>query len=168
MKRNLGILMLLIISTASFAQTDATNELSEKYSSRTFFLYNNTLRMINQSGNAEFDELIKDIEKMKVVYVNKKEKNFGTEQYKKLVTSYKAERFEEIMSTKYEGRSFNAYIKEEGGKTKGMVVTVDDLENVYVMDIVGSVALNKITSLFTTLDGSSDIGQKFKSLMNKQ
>ncbi len=167
MKTILAVAFLFITSIC-LAQTETTNEFDRMYSSRTFFLYNNTLRMINQKGDKAFDELIKDIEKMKVVWVSKKNKNFGAEQYKKLVAGYQAEKFEEIMNTKHEGKSFNAYIKEKDGDTKGVVITVDDGENVYVMDIVGKIALNQITSFFSALDNNSDIGQKFKSMMNKQ
>jgi hypothetical protein len=166
--KKIVLLVFVFTSWAATAQTNTTNDLASTYSSRTFFLYNNTLRMINQSGNKEFDELIKDIEKMKIVWVNKLEKKFGAVEYKKLIASYKAEKFEEIMASKFEGKSFNAYIKEKDGDTKGIVVTVDDAENVYVLDIVGKIALNKITSLFSTLDDSSDIGAKIKNMMNKE
>lgn len=166
--KNIFTIAFLLISGLTFAQTETTNELDRNYSSRTFFLYNNTLRMINQHGDKAFDELIKDIEKLKIVWVSKTEKNFGAEQYKKLIASYKAENFEEIMTTRYEGKNLNAYIKEKNGDTKGVIITADDGQNVLVMDIVGKVALNKITSLFSTVDGSSDIGQKIKGLMNKE
>lgn len=159
--------VFLSITVLCQAQTETTNEFDKKYSSRTFFLYNNTLRMINQKGDKAFDELIKDIEKMKVVWISKKDKNFGADQYKQLIAGYKSEKFEEIMNTRHEGKSFNAYIKEKNGDTKGVVITVDDGENVYLMDIVGKIALNEITSFFSTLDNNSDIGQKFKSMMNK-
>lgn len=167
MKKTILASAFLLMTFVCLAQTETTNEFDRSYSSRTFFLYNNTLRMINQKGDKSFDELIKDIEKMKVVWVSKKDKNFGAEQYKKLLASYKAEKFEEIMNTRFEGKSFNAYVKEEKGDTKGVVVAVDDGENIYVMDIVGKVALNKITSLFSTLDNDSEIGQKIKSMMSK-
>lgn len=166
--KNILPVLLLFITVVCSAQTETTNELDHNYSSRTFFLYNNTLRMINQKGDKDFDELIKDIEKMKVVWVNKQERKFGTQQYKELVAGYKAEKFEEIMNTRYDNKSFNAYIKEKNGDTKGVVVTVDDGENVYVMDIVGKVALNKITSLFSSLNNNSDIGLKIKDMMNKE
>lgn len=166
--KNSLIAALLFISFACYSQTETTNKLSFDYASRTFFLYNNTLRMVNQAGDKDFDELIKDIEKMKIVWINKKEKNFGADQYKKLVADYKAEKFEEIMTTRHEGKSFNAYVKEKDGDTKGVVVTVDDGENVYVLDIVGKVALSKITSLFSSLDKDSEIGGKIKNLINKQ
>lgn len=165
--KNFLSLVFLFGTSFCLAQTETTNEFDRMYSSRTFFLYNNTLKMINQQGDKAFDELIKDIEKMKVVWVSKKDKNFGAEQYKKLVAGYKAEEFEEILNSRYEGKSFNAYMKEKDGNTKGVVIVVDDGENMYVMDIVGKVALNQITNLFSTLDNNSDIGQKFKNMMNK-
>ena len=48
-----------------------------------------------------------------------------------------------------------------------MIVTVNDSTNLYVLDIVGSIALDKVTKLFTTLDESSDIGEENKSLYEK-
>lgn len=158
---------LIVLAFSSFAQTKTTEALDKNYSSRTFFLYHNTLRMINQSEDAAFDELIKDIEKMKLVWVNKKEKNFTTEKFKKLISDYKAEAFEEIMTSRYDGKSFNVLMKEKNGKTKGMLVTVDDSENVYVLDIVGSISLNNITKLFNTLDSSSDIGDRIRNIAQK-
>lgn len=166
--KSILVVTFCLLTSLCIAQTETTNKLSFEYSSRTFFLYNNTLRMVNQAGDKDFDELIKDIEKMKIVWVNKKQKNFGAEQYKKLLAGYKAEKFEQLMTTRYEGKSFNAYVKEKDGDTKAVVVTVDDGENVYVLDIVGKVALNKITSLFSSLDNDSEIGQKIKSMMNNK
>ena len=64
------ILATFILANTSLvlAQSKTTETLHEKYSdSRSFFFYNNTLRMLNQEENKEFDELIKDIEKMKLL-----------------------------------------------------------------------------------------------------
>jgi hypothetical protein len=43
-----------------------------------------------------------------------------------------------------------------------MIVTVNDDENLYVLDIVGSFPLNKVTKLFSTIDSSSEIGKRIK------
>ena len=37
----------------------------------SLYFYQNTLRMLNQTENKEFDELIKDIEKMKFLMIEK-------------------------------------------------------------------------------------------------
>lgn len=166
--KNILPAILLLITSVAFAQTKTTTDLSDKYSSWTLFLYHNTLRMINQTNDKDFDDLIKDIEKMKLVSVNKKEKNFSDAQYKTLLTSYKSEKFEEIMTTRHEGKSFNAYIKDEDGETKGMVVTVNDTETVYVMDIVGKVDLSKIISLFSKLDKNSELNDQIKQVLKNK
>jgi hypothetical protein len=48
-----------------------------------------------------------------------------------------------------------------------MIVTVNDSTNLYVLDIVGSIALDKVTKLFSTIDESSDIGKKIKAFTKK-
>lgn len=166
--KNILTVALLLIASFCFGQTETTNQITEKYSSWTIFLYHNTMRMINQKNDKDLDELIKDIEKVKIVGINKKERSFGDSQFKILSSGYKSEKFEEIMATRYEGKSFNVYIKENDGKTVGMVLTVNDSEDVYIMDIVGKVALNKIVNLFTTLQNNTDVQDQVKDLLKKR
>lgn len=165
-----SILLLFIVATLTgYAQSKTTQTLHKQYDDAlALFFYNNTLRMINQGEDKEFDDLIKDIEKMKFLMIDKKAKNFGAPEYKKLVGEYKSESFEEIMTSRHQGKSFDVYIKEQDHKTKGMIVTVNDSTNLYVLDIVGSVALNKITKFFTTLDESSEIGKRIKDFTSKE
>jgi hypothetical protein len=116
--------------------------------------------MLNQTEDKDFDALIKDIEKLKFLMIENT--GFGTPQYKALVTDYKKEAFEEIMSSRYEGKRFDVFLKEESGKTKGMIVTVNDANKLFVLDIVGSIALDKISSFLKTIDSNSDIAGKIK------
>jgi hypothetical protein len=154
----------LIISVLSVAQTKTTEELHKKYGeSLSLFFYNNTLRMLNQKDDKDFDELIKDIEKMKFLMIEKT-KDFD---YKKLTKSYTAESFEEIMTSRMEGKRFDVLLSETKGKTNGVVVLVNDSTNLYVLDIVGSISLNNATKLFSTIDKSSDIGKMIKDFTKK-
>jgi hypothetical protein len=77
-----------------------------------------------------------------------------------LVSDYKSESFEEMMTSRHDGKNFDVYMKE--GTSKGMIVTVNDAENLYVLDIVGSIPLNKVTELFSTIDESTEIGKKIQ------
>ena len=122
--------------------------------------------MLNQKEDAGFDELIKDIEKLKFIMIDKGQ-NFGPSDYNKLVSGYKSEAFEEIMTSRIDGRNFDVFLKEKNGKTQGMIVTVNDSTSLWVLDIVGSIALNKIGSLFSTIDGSSDISEKIREMAKK-
>jgi hypothetical protein len=122
--------------------------------------------MINQTEDKEFDELIKDIEKMKFLMIDK-DAAFKSADYSRLKKDYATETFEEVMSTRYQGRNFDVLLKEKSGKTLGMVVLINDSTSLYVLDLVGSIALDKVTTLYNKLDESTDVGQKIKNFSNR-
>jgi hypothetical protein len=159
--------MILAAVVVNVRAQSKTTEALHKQNGETLslFFYNNTLRMLNQKEDKEFDALIKDIEKMKFLMIDKK--NFGAADYKKLVGNYKSESFEEIMTSRHQGRNFDVFLKEKSGKTQGMVVTVNDSSNLIVLDIVGSIALDKVTKLFSTIDESADIGKQIRAFSSK-
>lgn len=165
--RILVLVFAVFVCFGASAQSKTTESLHKKYNDAlSLFFYNNTLRMLNQNDDKDFDELIKDVEKMKFLMIDKTA-NFGSADYKKLTAGYKGEAFEEIMTSRYEGKNFDVYLKEKSGKTLGMVVLVNDSASLYVLDIVGSIALDKVTSLYNTLDQSSDVSKKIKNFANR-
>jgi Domain of unknown function (DUF4252) len=158
--------MGLALGTVS-AQTKTTQALSTQYDDALeLYFYKNTLRMLNQEEDPGFDDLIKDIEKLKFLLIDKSE-GFEGKDYKKLLTDYKKESYEEIMTGRFEGRNFDVYLKESGGKTQGMVILASDSSNLYVLDLLGRVEISKVTQLFKTLDESSDITKKIKAFTDK-
>lgn len=165
MKLNKLFIIIAVILTPYFAsaQSETTEALEKKYNAMAFFFYNNTLRMLNQAEDKAFDELIKDIEKLKFLMINKGPGAFDGSNYKKVISDYKSEAFEEIMTSRFDGKNFDIFVKEKDNKTKGMLVLVNDEKSLYVLDIVGSIALNKVTELYKTIDGSSEIGKKIRS-----
>jgi hypothetical protein len=157
----------MLISASAFvqAQSKTTETLHKKYQDAiSAFFYHNTLRMLNQSDDKALDELIKDVEKVKFLMIKKD--NFGKADYKKLVSDYKSESFEEIMTSRHDGKNFDVYMRE--GSTKGMIVAVNDSASLYVLDIVGSIPLNKVTTLFSTIDESSEIAKKIRNFAHKE
>jgi hypothetical protein len=160
MKKYLAALLMLVIGSWCYGQSKTTETLHKNNAEAlSLFFYNNTLRMLNQKDDPEFDALIKDIQKMKFLMIDKTQ----TFNYKTLVKDYKTELFEEVMTSRHEGKNFDIFVKEESGKTKGMLVLVNDDKNLYVLDIVGAIALDKVTKLYNTLGESSDIAKKIKS-----
>ncbi len=165
--RSLVVVLVIVVTGSAVAQTKTTESLHKTHGDAlALYFYNNTLRMLNQMEDKSFDELIKDIQKMKFLMIEKGS-SFGAAQYKSLVSGYKSESFEEIMTSRYQGRNFDVFLKDKGGKTEGMIVTVNDSTNLYVLDIVGSIALDKVTTLFKTIDESTDIGQKIRQFAKK-
>jgi hypothetical protein len=161
-------LLLLLFALPVFvtAQTRTTEELDKKYEGLSLYFYKNTLRMLNQTDNKDFDELIKDIEKMKFLMIDKSKGSFSDNDYKKLKTSYQSESYEEMMTSRFQGKYFDVYIKQEDGRVKGTVIMASDSSNLYVLDILGRVALDKATALFSTLNQSTDIGQRVKDFVS--
>ncbi len=163
-----AVFYLLMVFTGSvFAQSKATENLQKQYPDAfSLFFYQNTLRMINQSEDKAFDEMIKDIEKMKFLLIDKGT-TFTPADYKKITQGYTAESFENVMNSRYQGRNFDVLMKEKGGKTAGMIILVNDSTNLFVLDVVGSISLNQVTTLYNTLDKSTDIGNRIKSFTDR-
>lgn len=167
MKYLIAIIFLFLTGVSAFGQSKTTENLQKKYDgSLSLFFYQNTLRMLNQSESKEFDELIKGIEKMKFLMIDK-EKSFKPADYTKLKSDYSSETFEEVMTTRYQGRSFDVFLKEKAGKTQAMVILVNDSTSLYVLDVVGSIALDQVTTLYKTLDESADVGKKIKNFADR-
>lgn len=163
----LFVIILSACSLSGFSQSKTTENLQKKYTgSLSLFFYQNTLRMLNQSENKEFDQLIKDIEKMKFLMIDKESK-FKPTDYTRLKSDYGSETFEEVMSTRYQGRNFDILLKEKSGKTLGMVILVNDSSSLYVLDVVGKIALDKVTTLYSMLDESAEVGKKIKNFTDR-
>jgi hypothetical protein len=167
--KSLSIVFVMVCAGfIASAQSQTTENLQKQHKGAlSLFFYQNTLRMINQTGDPAFDELIKDIEKMKFLMINKTTDNFDPGQYKKLVAEYKSEKFEEIMTSRFEGKNFDIFLKGSDKKTDGMLVLVNDSETLFVLDILGRINVNKVTELYNKLDESSDIGQQIKNFTER-
>lgn len=163
------ILTLILFSSVSlvFSQTKTTQSLDDKYEGLTLYFYRNTLRMLNQTEDPGFDELIKDIEKMRFLMIDKTKSKFDQADYKKLLSGYKGEEYEEVMTGRYDGRNFDVYLREKNGGIKGTVILATDSTSVIVLDILGKIALNRAPDLFKVIDGSTDIGGKIKNFISK-
>jgi hypothetical protein len=166
--RRIPLIVLLTLAMADSvnAQTKTTEDLDAEVDGLSLYFYKNTLRMLNQEDNKEFDEMIKDIEKMRFLLIDRLEESFGSDEYKDLKARYLSESYEEVMSSRLDGRNFEVYIRESGGKVKGTIILASDSSQLFVLDILGKVALEKVPDFFKSLDENSDIGKKVKDFMN--
>ena len=166
MKKYILAAFLLVLGVKGLAQARTTEALQKQFeSSLSLYFYKNTLRMLNQSESKEFDELIKDIEKMKFLMVDKASNSFGANEYKKLMKDYQSESYESIMTGRFNGKNFDVYVKDTKGSTPGTVVLVNDSTNLFVLDMIGTVDVSKVGTLFSTIDANTDIGNRIKSFM---
>ena len=164
MKKIVLIVSFVASSAILLAQAKATKELQDKFEgSLSLYFYKNTLRMLNQSDDKDFDEMINNIEKLKFLMVEKSTKKFGDKEYRKLQRDYKTEDYETVMTGRFQGRDFDVYIKDKQGSTPGTVVLVNDSTNLYVLDMVGTIDVTKASSLFSAIDESTDIGKRIRN-----
>ncbi len=154
----------ILIGMVAYPQSKTTRDLKEKYpDSRSLYAYKNTLRMYNLKEDKALDELIDNIEKIMLLMIEKPA-NFNSGEYKKLVGLYKADKFEEAMTSRFEGKSFDVMLKGKNEDIEGMLVVVNDDKMLYVLDIVGFVALDKVSGLYKLIEqseGFTDILKEF-------
>ena len=168
MKKIIAVLLTICFSSVAIAQSKTTEALQKEFDgSLSLYFYKNTLRMLNQSDNKEFDELIKNIEKLKFLMVDKTSKSFGPSDYMKLKNDYVSEAYENVMTSRLEGRNFDIYMKDKKGSSLGTVMLVNDSTNLYVLDMIGTIDLMKAGSLFNTIDQSTDIGQRIRNFADQ-
>ena len=78
---------------------------------------------------------------------------------------YQSESYESIMTSRYDGRNFDIYVKDAKG-APGTVVLVNDSTSLFVLDMIGTIDVTKVGALFSTIDENTDIGNRIKSFMN--
>lgn len=160
------LLLVGLLNTATLlvAQTNTTEALHKRFGDAlSLYFYKNTLRMLNQAENKDFDDAIKEIEKMKFLMIQKSDDAFGQADYKKLLSDYESEGYEGIMTSRYEGKNLSVYLRETDNITKGMIIVVNDSTNLYLLDMIGRVPLDKIGKLLSAIDDNADIGRKIRS-----
>jgi hypothetical protein len=166
-KLSIVVAALVFSSAAAFAQAKTTEALQKDFdTSLSLYFYKNTLRMLNQSENKEFDEMVKNIEKMKFLMVDKSSRGFGKQEYQKLLGDYRSEDYEAMMTSRHQGKNFDIYIRDRKGSKLGTVILVNDSTNLYVLDIVGTIDVSKAGALFSTLDSNTDIGKQIRGFVD--
>lgn len=140
--------MLITVPLLGYSQSETMQKWHKKYSNAfTLFFYQSTLNMLNMQDNEEFQDIIKDVDKMKLITIDKSEDVFTNEHYKELVSDYKEDDFEELVSFRQKEANIKAYIKEKDGTTKGIAVLINSDSTMTIIDLKGSVPLNKIGQL---------------------
>ena len=149
----IALIALMILSHLAIGQSKSTQKLHEKYDgSFTMFFYKSTIKMLESDKTKEFMEIVKGIEKAKLIKVDKYERDFDEKDIIEYKDGIKDEDFEEVMSIRQKNGKFNIYLKEKNGVTKGIIVTLDSEDQFSILDIVGEIALDKISTLTDKID----------------
>ncbi len=144
-----GLLLVLAIFTLSLtgsAQIKAVEKfLKENEGLTKFFIYQSTLRMLNNSGDENFNKLIKGIRKINV-YVTEGSSEVSTASYKRMISELGAEQFETLVSAKTDGTLLNLMSRESGNDAYYVLATSEG-SNFALMEMDGQLDLRYLEAL---------------------
>ena len=148
MQRSRLLVALLIALTANVvsAQVNAVEQfLTENPNVEKFFIYQSSLRMLNQGADPDFNKLIKDIRKINV-YISEAASESATQSYRKMVQNLGAEEFETLVNVKNDGMRINLMSRDSGSRSL-YVLAASEGSNFAVMEMDGSLDLRYLESL---------------------
>lgn len=146
------LLILFISSTQLFAQGPTMRELSEEYPDAfKLMFYHSTLNMLNMEDDEDFARIIKDIDRIKLLRIDKDKFIFKADDLKDLRETLADRGYEELMMVTSKESRISVYIQEDGDDIEGFFLYMDEDEAFTAIDVRGYVALNDIGMLVETL-----------------
>lgn len=153
MRRTFIVLFSLFIYTGLFSQSKSIEKFRKAYpEDQNVFFYSSTLNMLNVEESPEFEDLIKDIEKIAVLIYKKAEREFDSEKINGIVTGLKREKYVELMVISDSGNKINLYKKDKRDRTVGFAALVDNEESLVLIDVKGSIDFKKFMELKNKID----------------
>jgi hypothetical protein len=141
----LGILALM--PYFSHAQSKVMRNLSEEFpDGRVFMFYHSSLRMLNIEDDPDFDRMIRDIEKIKVLMIEKEDSLDSDKILSEIRDGLADEDFEELMEVKSKDYNIGVYILEDD-EIEGFFLIMNEDDNLVAIDLVGSMPIGDIGQL---------------------
>jgi hypothetical protein len=132
----------------SIAQSKVMRNLSDEYPDAfVLMFYHSSLNMLNIDDDPEFARMISDIEKIKVLRINKEEDNFDSKALGVLKKDLTERDFEELMIVKSKDYDIGIYIFEDDDDIEGFFLLMDEDETFMAIDVLGSMPVGDISQL---------------------
>jgi len=110
-------------------------------------IYHSSLNMLNIDDNPDFARMIHDIDRIKVLRIDKKEENFTNTSLSSLKETLTDRGFEELMIVKSKEYDIGVYIHEDEDEIEGYFLILNEDENFTAIDVLGSMAVGDIGQL---------------------
>ncbi len=138
--------LIMVMSIALNAQVKAVEDFVKDHPDlEKYFIYQSTLRLLNQSGNDDFDMLIKDIRKINA-YVALSSADVTQKEYDKMISKLEKDDFELLIHAKYNGALVNL-MAQDNGKDSYYVLAVRDTNDFALLEMDGQLDLRYLTAL---------------------
>ena len=146
--KKLGFIILLLLPGLVEGQSKVMRDLADDFPDAfVLMIYHSSLNMLNVDDDPDFARMIRDIEKIKVLRVDKEEDNFTTEALSELKETLDDRGFEKLMTVKSKDYDIGVYINEDDGEIEGYFLLMDEDENFTAIDVLGSMAVGDISQL---------------------
>lgn len=141
-------IFFLAIPLFSFSQSKSVTKFRSDFKENSnMFFYSSTLKMLNPEKNPDIAEIIDDIEEIRVLNYNKADQKFDRADISGLKGELSDENYNSILMINEKGNSVNLYNREKKGKTTGMVAIIENGEQLILIDLIGTIDVNKFLEL---------------------
>ena len=123
----------------------------------SYFFYPGTLKMLNFSNDPEFNTLIKDVKKAKLIHWSASTDSVISDSLR-LVMQQKIhsiaanliqDKFVSLMQFRRDNMHVMLYLRKENQKPVELAGVFYDRTDIYILDLVGSISLKALPALFT-------------------
>ena len=120
-------------------------ELSEEYDeARAFMIYHSSLNMLNIEDNEDFTRVVHDIDRIKVLIIDKSESEFASSRLSDLRETLADRSYEELMTFDSKENNIAVFILEDDEEIEGFFLYMDEGESFTAIDVRGSIQLKDI------------------------
>jgi hypothetical protein len=142
------LLLLILYGGQVMAQSKSITRFRSDYKETSnMFFYSSTLKMLNTAGNPELAGLLDDIEEIRVLNYVKEKSGFSGDDIAGLKNALREETYNSLMMINEHGNRVELYGREKKGKMVGMVALVDSQRELVLVDLTGSIDIEKFMEL---------------------
>jgi hypothetical protein len=143
--------------TLLFGQSKVMKNLADEFpEARALVFYYSSLNMLNIEEDPEFAEMIKDIEKIKVLIVEKESSEVSDKIIAELKNDLTKYDFEELMTVRNKDYDIGVYINEDDSDIEGFFFIMNEEENLIAVDLVGSMPVGDVGMLIDKIKQAND------------
>lgn len=127
------------------AQSKTMRELDEAYPDAfALVFYHSSLNMLNVDDDPDFDRMISNINKIKLLRIERSNEEFTDKKLSDLKVKLADRDYEELMIVKGKGYDTTVYMQEDQGEVKGFFLYVLDDDSFMAFDVDGILPVKDI------------------------
>ena len=139
------LLLLLVLPLSIHAQSKVMRNLSDDYPDAfTLMFYHSSLNMLNIDDDPTFARMIRDLEKIKLLRINKDADQFTKQNLSELKEELNDRGYEMLMVAKSKEFDITVYILEDDDDIEGFFLFMDEETDFFAIDVVGSMNVSDI------------------------